>query len=181
MLTIVVKGEEFYDSESEEFVYPEAFELQLEHSLAALSKWEAKYKKPYLKDAERTAEEALGYVEAMCVTPNPPAGFVHKLSQDNINEISAYINDAATATWFRDTPSAPSREIVTAEIIYHWIFSAGLPLAVEHWHLNKLFAQIRVFSIKNDPKPKKKINTADSLRERNRLNEMRRQAAGTTG
>lgn len=180
MLTLIVKGEEFYDSESEEFVYPEAFELQLEHSLAALSKWEAKWKKPYLGESEKTEEEALGYIEAMCVTPNPPEGFAHKLSQDNINEISAYINDTMTATWFRDDASPHNKQIITAELIYYWLFSARIPIEAENWHLNRLFTLIRVYSAKNDAKPKK-VNQVQALRDRNRLNEMRKQAAGTNG
>lgn len=180
MLILFVKGEEYYDSESETFVYPEGFELKLEHSLAALSKWEAKWKKPYLGESEKSEEEALGYIEAMCVTPNPPEGFVHRLSQDEIDKISNYINDTMTATWFRDNNSAPNRQIITNELIYHWLFEARIPIEAEHWHLNRLFTQIRVYSEKNNTKPKK-VNQSQALRDRNRLNEERRRAAQSRG
>jgi hypothetical protein len=179
VLKILVKGDEFYDSESEEFLYPDAFELELEHSLVALSKWESKWKKPYLGIKEMTGPEALGYVEAMTLTPNPPEGFLQKLSQDNINQISEYINDSMTATWFRDDAASPNRQIITAELIYYWLFSANIPIEAENWHLNRLFTLIRVYSAKNDSKPKK-VNQAQALRDRNRLNTERKKAEGIT-
>lgn len=179
MLVITVKGEEFYDESLEEFVYPESFDLHLEHSLVTLSKWESKFKKAYLGLGEKTSEEALGYVEAMVLDTNLPPDFMLRLSQEDINRIGDYINDSMTATWFSDNPTARSRETVTAEVVYDWLFQAGLPIEVEHWHLNKLFTQIRVRSAKTN-KPKKQ-SRSEMMAQRRALNEKRLAEGNTRG
>jgi hypothetical protein len=84
-----------------------------------------------------------------------------------------------TATWFRDDAASPNRQIITAELIYYWLFSANIPIEAENWHLNRLFTLIRVYSAKNDSKPKK-VNQAQALRDRNRLNAERKKAEGIT-
>ena len=43
MLKITIPGIEMYDEATEEFVELDAVPLELEHSLAALSKWESIY------------------------------------------------------------------------------------------------------------------------------------------
>lgn len=180
MLTITVLGPESYDKESEEFSYPESCELQLEYSLVALSKWESKWKKAYLSLTNPTTEEALGLIEAMCLTPNPPEGIFQRLSEENIGAVNEYINDPMTATWFTDRPGAPkTTEIITNEVIYYWLFSAGIDKEVEEWHLNHLFTLIRVFGAKT-AKPKKMSRSEVAQRNRE-LNARRKKELGTTG
>lgn len=48
MLRVFIPGMEFWDERTEEFIETKPVALQLEHSLVALSKWEAKWKKPFL-------------------------------------------------------------------------------------------------------------------------------------
>ena len=57
MLKLPVKGLEFYDESKNEFIVLKDCELQLEHSLISLSKWESKWHKPFLKKEPKTAEE----------------------------------------------------------------------------------------------------------------------------
>jgi hypothetical protein len=172
-------GDEMFNEETNRFVR-ESFTLELEHSLASLSKWESKYEKPFLSDQEKTPDEILYYVKVMTLTPIVPAEIFLRLSEENIKEINDYINAKMTATTFRVDPTQrPSREIITAEVVYYWMFSAGIPKECENWHLNRLFTLIKVFSAKNAPQ--KKMNKAEALREQRNLNAQRRAQMGSSG
>lgn len=180
MLTIEVTTEESFDEERMQFVTTSTYKLELEHSLVSLSKWEAKFGKPFLSNDEKTAEETLWYIrEAMTLTPDVPPEIFAKLSEANIEQINDYINDKQTATWFREDPSRPrSREIITAEIIYYWMLSLNISKEHEHWHLNRLITLVRTVSEKNQP-PKKNGRTdrAEMARRRAELNQQRLAAA----
>lgn len=127
----------------------------LEHSLVSVSKWEQKYKKAFLGKEEKTTEEVYGYFEAMCLTPDVDPSVFRRFDNPSIQAINAYIEDSKTATTFREEArKGPQREIVTAELIYQWLIGLQIPLDRETWHLNTLFALVRVVNIKNTP-PKK--------------------------
>lgn len=179
MLTITVPiGAEGFNDETQEFVQ-DGFDLTLEHSLVSLSKWEAKFKKPWLGSSEKTPEEVLWYIEAMIQTENPPAGILHKLSEANVIAITDYIQDDPTATTFHNVEPGKSKEIVTSELIYHWMIALNIPFECQYWHLNSLFTLIKVTTLKNAPE--KKMSKAEAIRQRKRLNEERRAAAQSKG
>src|SRR3954463_2718842 len=151
MLVLTITISEGFDEENGQFVPLESFILELEHSLASLSKWEAFFEKPFLSHEEKTSEEIFWYVRAMVTTPNVPERIFEKLSERNLSEINDYINAKMTATTFRDDNSQPSREIITAEIIYYWLVSFNIPFECEHWHLNRLMTLVQVCSRKSQP------------------------------
>ena len=185
MLTLNIPGIEQWDESKQEFVYTEAVTLELEHSLVSLSKWESIWEKPFLSPDPKTTEETLSYVEAMCLTPNPPQDVVQRLSAADFKKINDYIESRMSATWFnekKNTPGTPARrEIVTAEIIYFWMSAHDIDKEFETWHLNRLITLIKVANEKNKPAEKNKTPTKSDLASRRALNEQRQALYGTQG
>lgn len=183
MLTLTILGEQNWDTEKEEFVYTDSIVLELEHSLVSLSKWEAFWEKPFMGPEEKSTEETLGYIQAMCLTPDVPPEVFQSLRQEHIAEVNDYINAKMSATWFTEAPGgkkAPKRDIITAEVLYYWIFSAEIDAKIaETWHLNRLFTLLKVFNEKNAPT--KTMNKRDAAAQRRMINEQRRAKHGTTG
>lgn len=180
MLTIIVPGKELYDQVKEEFVTTEPTVLELEHSLVSLSKWEQRFKKPFLTKDVRTDAEAIGYIVDMTLTKNVPGEVYERLSEDNYAAIAEYMNDSKTATWFSETRGSKNQsQTLTSELIYYWMFTAGIDKACEEWHLSNLLTLIRVFGAQNGPK--QKVPERDAAAERKRLNDERRAQYETTG
>ena len=181
MLRILVPlGVEQWDEKTEEFIQPDYFTLELEHSLVALSKWESKWQKPFLSKQDKTIAETMDYIKCMTVTENVDPCIYDLLTSNNISEVMKYIGDPMTATTISDDKSAkPNREIVTAEIIYHWMIAFQIPFECQHWHLNRLLTLIRVCSIKNQPP--KKMNKRDVMSRNAALNAARRKQLNTRG
>lgn len=178
MLELFIKGGEFFDSSSSTFINVSDTTICLEHSLVSLTKWESKWKKPFLSRENKTIEETIDYIKCMTLTENVDPMVYNLLDDAAIKKIQEYIEDPMTATTFREDKKG-SREIITSEIIYYWMFSLYIPIEFQEIHLNRLLAQIKVGSIKNEPPKKMK---KQELMNRNRsLNAARRAAANSRG
>lgn len=157
MLRITIPSYELWDEKNERFIYLKAQTLQLEHSLVSLSKWESKWNKVFLSKKDKTVEETIDYIKCMTITQNVDPDIYNNLSNENFSEINNYINAPMTATYFSGAGKErrmPSREEVTAELIYYWMIILNIPFECQKWHLNRLFTLINVCNIKNNP-PKK--------------------------
>ena len=180
MLKLIIDEQEFFNNETQEFEVVEAFELELEHSLVSLSKWESREKKPFLSKESKTLEEIRSYVECMVISPIYPADFIVRLSDENIAQVKAYIESSESATTFGKMPEVRGRgETITSELIYYWMVAFNIPFEVEIWHLNRLFALIRICNLKNT-KPKK-LSRAELAARNHRINEERKAKYGTSG
>ena len=156
MLQITIPELELWDEGQNRFVTRKAATLHMEHSLVSISKWESKWNKAFLGKEEKTDEEVLDYIKCMTITQNVDPDTYNYLTRSNIEEINAYIAAPMTATTFaKEKNSRTSREIVTSEVIYHWMIALNIPVEFQKWHLNRLLTLIRVCNIKNQP-PKKK-------------------------
>jgi hypothetical protein len=180
VLKLVVPETEYYDEEKEEFSTEPEVELVLEHSLVSLSKWESKYKKPFL-GSSKSGEELLYYIEVMIVSPlYAPGEILHRLSEENYESINAYVDSPESATTFGEMPERKGRgETITAELIYYWMVAFNIPFECESWHLNRLFALIRICNIKNSPP--KKMSKQEVSRRYADLNAQRKAQLGTRG
>lgn len=184
MLRIVVPATEYYDERTQKFVISKSHTLVLEHSLVSVSKWEAKWKKPFLSTKDKTPEEMLDYIKNMTITQHVPDSVYDDLRchSEILSQISDYIQDPMTATTFsssQEKQAGMNRHIITAELIYYWMIQLNIPVEFQKWHLNRLLALIKVCNIKS--KPKKRI-PKNKLYARNRqLNAARRAKLGTNG
>lgn len=181
MLQILVPiSPEGWDEVKQEFVDPETKELQLEHSLVSISKWESKWHKAFLTKADKTEEELIDYIKCMTLTPNVDSSVYEHLTADNINAIRDYIYDPMTATVVPSQNSrGKSHETVTSELIYYWMISLNIPPEYQKWHINRLLKLIEVCNFKNTP-PKKRSKSA-ILRDNAALNAARLKQLGTRG
>lgn len=181
MLTIVISGERKWDDEKEEFIpATKDYTLQMEHSLLSISKWEAIYHKAFLI-TEKNFEMIKVYAKCMTIN-NVPDEVYERLSAQNIDTISEYIKNEATATYLpnnggnRAYPNGRTADgdVITAELIYYWMVQMNIPVEFQKWHINRLLILIRLISLKNDPKGGKgQKMTAAQRKAINRANRAR--------
>lgn len=181
MLRIVIPAsQELWDEKNECFLSGKEQVLQLEHSLLSVSKWESKWNKAFLGKKEKTTEETIDYVRCMTLTQNVDPLAYDRLTSENIKKIVEYIEAPMTATYFHnDKVMGRNLETVTSELIYYWMISLNIPFECQKWHLNRLFALIRVCSMKNSPP--KKMSQAEIMRRNRALNEARKAQLHTKG
>ena len=178
MLQITIPAVETFNSKTDEFVTIKEQKITLEHSLVSLSKWESKWKKPFISDKEKTTEEIIDYVRCMCLTQNVDSRVFNNLSEENVKAIKAYIEDPMTATTL-PKETKKGRDVITSELIYYCMIACNIPIEFQKWHLNRLMTLIRVCEIKNTPP--KKMSRKELLARNKALNDARRKKLGTTG
>lgn len=179
MLKLVLPEIEFFDSDRSELITIPEETVLLEHSLVSLSKWESKHEKPFLGKEAKTEEEILDYITCMISSGEIPERFFERITQEMLDQIPKHIDAKMTATWFSTDKSPPSREVVTSELIYYWMFSMNIPKECEEWHLNRLLTLIRVCNIKSQPQ--KKMSKAQVAARNRELNARRREKFNTNG
>ena len=180
MLTITLEETELYDEETSTFTTLSGVTLELEHSLISLSKWESKHNVPFLTDKERTSDQIIDYLGMMIITPGIDPAIIHRCSTKDLETIQNYIDAKQSATTFMETPGRGGpKEVITAELIYFWMVNFGIPFECQHWHLNRLFALIRICNIKNSDQ--KKLSPAEIAARNRQLNAERKKELNTTG
>lgn len=190
-LTITIQPKELFDEANNRFINVKETTLVLEHSLISISKWEAKFKKPFLVEgALDSIEKVLYYIKCMTISPQNVDEVVYTcLSEDQVKEIVAYIEDPMTATWFAEdkmpeaTKKRKRKEVQTSEVIYWQMIALQIPQGFEKWHLNRLLTLIRVCAAKNEEQygDKKKMSKGDLLKRNAALNAQRRAKLGSKG
>lgn len=178
MLELELPAIEWFDDELQEFRYGSSTVLRLEHSLVSISKWEAKWKKPFLSKDAKTPEETLDYIKCMTMNQNVNPEVYNRLGPAEIKQIDEYIQDNRTATTFTNSHDH-SRRIVTSELVYFWMAQYNIPMDCQKWHFSRLMTLLRIASIENSPK--KKMSSRAILSQNKALNAARRKAMNTKG
>lgn len=180
MLSITIPEQRLWNEETELFLTIPQKTLKLEHSLVSLSKWESKWCKPFLDDKRKTRAELMDYVRCMTLTQNVDPVTYYGLTDQNVKDITDYMDAPMTATWFaEDKNKKSSRKVITSELIYYWMIANQIPFECEKWHINRLLTLIRVCGEKN--KPTKKMSQRDILARNAKLNAERRARLGSKG
>lgn len=179
MLKITIPSIEHFNEISEEFVVSKEQTLHLEHSLVSLSKWESKWLKPFLSKEAKTIEETTDYIQCMTITQNVDPTVYLCITNENLKDVNVYIDAPMTATTFKNDKKGRNKDIITSEVIYHWMVSLNIPFECQKWHLNRLLTLIQVCNIKNTPP--KKGNKKELMNRNKSLNASRRQALNSRG
>ena len=196
-LRLVIQGKEFWNEQTNEFVYPNQTTLIMEHSLVSISKWESKYHKPFIpvdENQKMTLEELKYYAECMTITQNVDPSVYDALTNDNYNQIKDYIDDKMSATFFGDEPEGAKatyrnpyakKQIITSELIYYWMVALEIDFKCEKWHLNRLLNLIKICQKKNEAAQAKSSgkhpNRASLASRYAAINARRRQKTGSKG
>lgn len=192
MFKITIKAQEGWDPVKEQFINTPAQTICLEHSLVSISKWESRYKKPFLSSTEKTKDETLYYIECMTITQNVNPVIYKLLDESTLNKINDYISDTMTATWFNDrkpssegaAPKRTNSEQITSELIYYWMVSYNIPFECQRWHLNRLLTLIRICNVKENQRnggKGNKMSKRDILAQNKALNAARRKQLNSAG
>lgn len=179
MLELHIPAREAFDEATQYFVNTNPTTLRLEHSLVSVSKWEARWKKPFLSRTAKTVEETLDYIRCMTINQNVDPNVYYVLTNTEIKAINEYIEDEKTATTFSNNDRRDSRQVVTSELIYYWMTAYNISIECQKWHLSRLLTLIRIASIENAPK--KKMSKQAILSQNRSLNAARRKALGSRG
>ena len=179
MLELKIEGKEFFNDETQEFINIKPVVLRLEPSPVFIFKWEAKWKKPFLVDNKKTVEELLDYIRCMTINQNVNNDVYLALEPKDIDAITEYIKEDQTATTFNARNSAPSRRVVTSELVYFWMSQYNIPMECQKWHFSRLMTLIRIANIENSPPSK--MSTASIMSQNQALNAARRKAMRTKG
>lgn len=164
-----------WDVKNEEFIDVEGQEFELEHSLFAISKWEAKHHNRFFGSHKKTPEETLSYIQCMIITPNIDPNVVHAMTQDQIQQIADYMTDPMTGTTFSNGSGGrhqqKSGEELSSELIYYYMSQAQIPFECDKWHINRLMTLLRVAAEKSQPT--KKMPRGEQLKQQRALNRAR--------
>lgn len=180
MLHVNIPATELWNEQKQEFISTKECNLCLEHSLVSLSKWESKWKKPFLTKEKKTFEETIDYIKCMTITRNVDPMVYYCLPQNVIEMVNNYITDPMTATTITENNSDKgNNEIITSELIYYWMIALNIPVDFEKWHLNRLITLIKVCNIKNSPP--KKMSKRQLMSRNAALNAARRKKLGSKG
>lgn len=178
MLEIVIPENEMFDNSKNEFINIKRQTLQLEHSLISLSKWEAKWRKPFVGNKDLAPREMADYIRCMCITPKVDPIVFEYIPTDVFNQIKDYIETDQTASQVYDrrtNKSGRSQEAVTSELIYYWMIYYGIPFECEKWHLSRLLMLVRICAAKGS---NEQMSMSEIFAENRRLHNMRKGGKG---
>lgn len=151
---------EFFDNRTQEFItipakHLEKMNLQLEHSLMSVAKWEGIWHESFTGQKQINGEKLLSYIRCMTVNPQKNPAVYEQLVNEDLAKIVGYMQDPKSAWEIRPQKPGPkkNRKPQTAEEIYWAMVQYGLPWDCEKWHFNRLLALLDYFDYKGGSNP----------------------------
>lgn len=179
MLIVDVPAIEYFDEVTGEFGQIKPISLRMEHSLVSMSKWEARWRKPFMTKEPKTYEELVDYFDCMTLTSGVDPRVYRALGNATVDAICKYIDADLSATTIRDQGRGSTRQIITTEQIYWFMFAYGIPIDCQKWHVSRLMKLLRIAGEYN--KPQKKMSRKEIMARNHALNEARKKKLGTRG
>lgn len=179
-LRIVIPPGEVYDEKNNIIMQTKFRVLFFEFSLRAVSRWESKWKKPFLIQENFSPQEVDDMLYFMCLDEEVDPILIQFLTSEQREQLVNRISDKCTATWFSEIPGQKQKtinkhQIITAELVYYWMFSYNIDMSFETRNLHQLLTLIDVFNRKNNSKKMSKSeiyarNKAINAANRKRFN-----------
>ena len=177
MITLTFKDVDAYNDETNQFLSIKGGTYDFEHSLRAIFEWEGRYQRPFLSRDVRTSQEMLDYFKMMCFQKDfNPELFLY--NHEALDNLQSYIDSEASATRIEDRGETNTK-VITAEVLYAYIFKAGMDITVQDWHISRLLKTLAVIgSFSEEPRKM----SANEIRQQNReLNRLRKEKYNTKG
>lgn len=176
MIKIEINGLEFWDREKEEFSTVTKI-FAFENSLRAISKWESKWKIPFLEKKPKTYEQTMHYYECMCMT----SGFRREfLTKETIEVLNKYIQESHTATTLPKGNSS-NKQVYTSELIYAYMCVNNIPFECDKWEINRLMNLLGCINIISNPQQKKRKSSTQIAKDYAQINNERLKKYKTQG
>lgn len=182
MLTLTIEKTEMWNELTQKFVDIPGATIQLEHSLVSISKWESRWRKPFISASAKTKEETIDYIRCMTITQNVDPQVYAAITDQQITQVNQYIDNPMSAKTFmkKEGKGHVYRDVVS-EDIYYLMIAYNIPWECRKWHFNRLMALIKTCEENNDTKNGKKKNRREYADYRRKLNAARKAKYGTKG
>ena len=179
MLRVTVPERTLYDEKTGLYEKEDACVIEIEHSLFSISKWEAKYQKPFLS-SEKTEAEVYYYIKCMTLNDVPNSVYA-RITRENYERIKQYIDSKHTATTIKplEGKGAKRSQHVTSELVYYWMSKFQIPYECDKWNFGRLMTLIDVCN--HEEAPKKKMSGREVASRYKAANAARRKAHGSRG
>ena len=155
--------------------------LEMEHSLLSISKWESKWKIPFVECQNMTPEQFIDYCRCMTINRQKDQNVYQYLMNVDAQKIGDYMADSMSARILskKNSRKGQNRTRMTSDYFYYMMIQLGIPFECEKWHFGRLMALIDCCQANSGNEPPM------SYRERQKyyaeLNAQRRRMLGTKG
>lgn len=212
--TDIKPAREYFDNRKNEFIMvPEikteipAINLELEHSLLSIAKWEGRWETQFI-GKKLTREELVDYVRCMTINRQNNPDVYNFLTDEDLLNILEYIQKRFSA-WrnpddFNQNKDKDKKkdkkkdksskkgsdkkqddDCQTVEAIYWAMVQYGIPFECEKWHFNRLWSLLDFFGYKGGSNPPakgiEKKTERELLEEFAAINEANRQRFKSKG
>ena len=169
-----------WDGKSKKLITIPPIHLEMEHSLLSISKWESKWKIPFVENDHMTTEQFMDYCRCMTINKQKDPNVYKFIRKVDYEKIVNYMHDSMSARRIRSQRNqrGPKR-VMTSEYFYFVMIQLGIPFECEKWHFGRLLALIDCCQNNNGGEPP--MNYRDKQRFYAELNGARRKALGTKG